>query len=171
MPIHLYILSGHFLTKRKKLRSCMLSSVSQIPPGSSQKVCSVLGMDTCNKNKRAFHPYPGRNNLVQGPLGSSLSRAPVKATYFFEHLRVVNFPSFRVYLISETAQGFSNQFRWKGGWSRQGMKHAELCQGQDACGLKHWVNWNGSEKCGFIIKLRNFISCVLLIGTTVIWLF
>lgn len=37
------------------------------------------------------------------------------------------------------------------------------CQGQDAC-LKHWMNWNCSEKCGFVIKLCNFTSCVLLIG-------
>lgn len=37
------------------------------------------------------------------------------------------------------------------------------CQGQDAC-LKHWMNWNRSEKCGFVIKLHNFTSCVLLIG-------
>lgn len=48
-------------------------------------------------------------------------------------------------------------------WVIMPRNETGACQGQDAC-LKHWMNWNCSEKCGFIIKLRNFISCVSLIG-------
>ena len=101
MPIHLYIIYGHFLT-RKKLRSCMLSLKPQILttwPFTESLLC--VGMDTCKQEQEPPTPTLGGTTLSPKPLWAPLWVGPlVKANYFFEHLRVVNLPSFRVYLIS-----------------------------------------------------------------------
>lgn len=104
----------------------------------------------------------GGNVLIpKAPLPSSLSRAPTM--HFFAHLGVVNLPSSRVDLISGNCPKFFQPNAGEKVGNHAKEWNMQACQGQDAC-LKHWMNWNCSEKCGFIINLRNFISCVSLIG-------
>ena len=60
-----------------------------------------VGMDTCKQEQEPPTPTLGGTTLSPKPLWAPLWVGPlVKANYFFEHLRVVNLPSFRVYLIS-----------------------------------------------------------------------
>lgn len=121
-------------------------------------------LDTCELPHANKWPPWEATYLFPKPLCVSLwGGPPGEATHFFEHLGVVSLPSSRVDLISGNCPRLFQPNAGKKVGDGAKEWNMQACQGQDAC-LKHWMNWNCTEKCGFVINLRNFISCVSLIG-------
>lgn len=72
MPIHLYIIYGHILP-RKKLKSCMLSLKPQIlTTWPFTESLRYMGMDTCKQEQEPRTPTLGGTTLLPKPLWALL---------------------------------------------------------------------------------------------------